>query len=197
MFVLGIDPGLSRCGYGLVERVAATGALKARAAGVIETGPERPLPERLWRLHQELRALIAETQPETVAVERVFFQVNVKTAMSVGQASGMALIAAEEAGCGIAQYTSNEVKQALVGYGAATKDQVKRMVEHVLRIEQISGPPDVADALALATCHLTTVPLRRAIDAAAAAVSSRANSAHILAIADHPAGASPQERKTK
>jgi crossover junction endodeoxyribonuclease RuvC len=152
----------------------------------------------LLRLHQELRQLIAEMQPAVVSVERVFFQVNVKTAMSVGQSSGMALIAAEEAGCGIAQYTSNEVKQALVGYGAATKDQVKRMVEHVLGIPEISGPPDVADALALATCHLTTVPLRRAIDAAtAAAESNRAGAVPIMAISSNPAGAFQRERKTK
>jgi crossover junction endodeoxyribonuclease RuvC len=86
--------------------------------------------------------------------------------MSVGQASGLALVAAAEAGSEVAQYTSNEVKQALVGYGAATKAQVQRMVEQVLVIEPIDGPPDTADALALAVCHLTTVPLRRAVGAA-------------------------------
>ena len=94
-------------------------------------------------------------------VERVFFQVNAKTAMSVGQASGLALVAAAAAGCEVAQYTSNEVKQALVGYGAATKEQVQRMVAKS-RSASVDGPPDVADALALAICHLTTVPLRRA-----------------------------------
>ena len=104
--------------------------------------------------------------PQVVPVERVFFQVNVKTAMSVGQASGLALVAAAEAGCEVAQYTSNEVKQALVGYGAATKDQVQRMVASVLALATPPSPPDVADALALAVCHLTTVPLRRALGAA-------------------------------
>ena len=96
-------------------------------------------------------------------VERVFFQVNAKTAMSVGQASGLALLAAAEAGCEVAQYTANEVKQGLVGYGAATKEQVQRMVAQVLGLAAVDGPPDVADALALAVCHLTTVPLRRAV----------------------------------
>jgi crossover junction endodeoxyribonuclease RuvC len=168
MFVLGIDPGLSRCGYGLVDRSDADGVLKARAAGVIETDPAEALPDRLLTLHTELRALVAEMSPEVVAVERVFFQVNVKTAMSVGQASGLALLVAAEAGCEVAQYTSNEVKQALVGYGGATKDQVQRMVATVLGLGVPPRPPDAADALALAVCHLTTVPLRRALVAAVA-----------------------------
>jgi crossover junction endodeoxyribonuclease RuvC len=168
MFALGIDPGLSRCGYGLVSRGEAGGALRAHAAGVVETDPALALAERLLILHTELSALLRELRPEVVAVERVFFQVNARTAMSVGQASGLALVAAAAAGCEIAQYTSNEVKQGLVGYGAATKDQVQRMVAQVLGLPAIEGPPDVADALALAVCHLTTVPLQRAVDAALA-----------------------------
>jgi crossover junction endodeoxyribonuclease RuvC len=136
---------------------------------VLETDPAAPLAERLLVLHIELRALVAELTPEVVVVERVFFQVNAKTAMSVGQASGLALLAAAEAGCEVAQYTANEVKQGLVGYGAATKEQVQRMVAQVLGLDVVDGPPDVADALALAVCHLTTVPLRRAVDAALAA----------------------------
>jgi crossover junction endodeoxyribonuclease RuvC len=133
---------------------------------VVETDPAVPLAQRLLILHTELRALVEELGPEVVVVERVFFQVNAKTAMSVGQASGLALLVAAAAGCEVAQYTSNEVKQGLVGYGAATKEQVQRMVAQVLGLPAIDGPPDVADALALAVCHLTTVPLRRAVDAA-------------------------------
>jgi len=166
MFVLGVDPGLSRCGYGLVSRGEGDSTLQARAAGVIETDPDAPLAQRLLVLHTELGALLAELHPGTVVVERVFFQVNAKTAMSVGQASGLALLAAAEAGCDVAQYTANEVKQALVGYGAATKEQVQRMVAQVLKLRSVDGPPDVADALALAVCHLTTVPLQRALDRA-------------------------------
>ena len=166
MFVLGIDPGLSRCGYGMVGRGEGDSALRAYAAGVVETDPAVPLAERLLILHTELRALLEELGPEVVVVERVFFQVNAKTAMSVGQASGLALLAAAAAGCEVVQYTSNEVKQGLVGYGAATKEQVQRMVAQVLGLPAIEGPPDVADALALAVCHLTTVPLRRAVEAA-------------------------------
>jgi crossover junction endodeoxyribonuclease RuvC len=165
MFVLGVDPGLSRCGYGLVARGEGS-SLRARAAGVLETDPHMDLAQRLLVLHTELQSVLDDLRPETVVVERVFFQVNAKTAMSVGQASGLALAAAAGAGCEVAQYTSNEVKQAVVGYGAATKEQVQRMVAQVLGLHALDGPPDVADALALAICHLTTVPLRRAVDAA-------------------------------
>jgi crossover junction endodeoxyribonuclease RuvC len=164
MFVLGIDPGLSRCGYGLVGRGGERGGrLVAASAGVVETDPGAPLPERLFILQEELRSLVAETRPDAVAVERVFFQVNARTAMSVGQASGLALAAAAEAGCAVVEYTANEVKQALVGYGSATKDQVQRMVTEVLGLSEVPRPPDVADALALAVCHLTTMPLRQAV----------------------------------
>jgi crossover junction endodeoxyribonuclease RuvC len=176
MFALGIDPGMSRCGYGLVGRVE-DGSLRARAAGVLETDPTSPLAARLLVLHRELEALLADLRPDVVAVERVFFQVNVRTAMSVGQASGLALLAAAAAGCEVAQYTPNEVKQALVGYGAATKDQVQKMVARVLGLPAVGGPPDVADALALAACHLTTVPLRRAVDEALAGAGTGKRSA--------------------
>jgi len=138
----------------------------AISAGVIETDPEAPLPERLWTLQRELRELMEELVPDVVVVERVFFQVNARTAMSVAQASGMALAAAAERGCEVVQYTANEVKQALVGYGAATKDQVQRMVASVLGLPEPPRPPDVADALALAICQLTAMPLRRAVAAA-------------------------------
>ena len=152
MFVLGIDPGLSRCGYGVVVR-AAGGALRARACGVIRTPPDDELPRRLAALNGELRALLAEFRPDAVVVERVFFQTNVRTAMSVGQASGLALAAASEAGCQVAQYTANEVKQAVTGYGAATKEQVGRMVQSLLALAEVPKPVDASDALALALTH--------------------------------------------
>jgi crossover junction endodeoxyribonuclease RuvC len=122
-----------------------------------------PLPDRLRTLADELRSLVAEFRPDTVVVERVFFQVNARTAMATGQAAGVALMAAAESGCEVVQYTSNEVKQALVGYGSATKDQVQRMVASVLRLDAPPRPPDVADALALAVCHLSSQSLRRAV----------------------------------
>jgi crossover junction endodeoxyribonuclease RuvC len=164
VFVLGIDPGLSRCGYGVVTR--RDGSLAAVAGGVISTEPSVPLPDRLRILAVELRSLVAEYKPWAVVVERVFFQVNARTAMATGQAAGVALVAAAESGCEVAQYTSNEVKQALVGYGGATKEQVQRMVAAVLGLAEPPHPPDVADALALAACHLTMQPLRKAVAAA-------------------------------
>jgi crossover junction endodeoxyribonuclease RuvC len=164
VFVLGIDPGLSRCGYGVVRQYGSD--LAALAGGVVMTEPELPLHQRLLVLCRELRAVVAETRPDAVAVERVFFQTNVRTAMATGQAGGVALLVAAEAGCDVFQYSANEVKQAVVGFGAATKDQVQRMVAALLGLAEPPKPPDVADALALAVCHVTAEPLRRAIEAA-------------------------------
>jgi len=165
MFVLGIDPGVSRCGYGCVS--GGTGvAPKVVAVGVLTTPPSDPLPDRLAALDRDLRSLIAEFRPVAVAVERVFFQVNARTAMSVGQASGLAMAAAAHAGCEVVQYTPNEVKQAVAGYGAATKEQVQRMVQSLLGLAEIPRPPDAADALALALCHLAMAPLKARLRAA-------------------------------
>jgi len=156
VFVLGIDPGLSRCGYGCVEGGARP---RAVSAGVIRTAPNAPLPARLAQLKAALRALLAELAPDVVAVERVLFQTNARTAMSVGQASGLALAEAAEAGCVVVQYSPNEVKQAVAGYGSAPKEQVQRMVQMQLALTAPPRPPDVADALALALCHLAVAPL--------------------------------------
>jgi len=168
VFVLGIDPGLSRCGYGVVRQHGSH--LSATAGGVITTDPATPLPDRLNELFRELRGLVAEVRPNAVVVERVFFQTNARTAMATGQAGGLALVAAAETGCEVAQYTANEVKMAVVGFGGATKDQVQRMVAALLDLPEPPRPPDVADALALALCHLTAQPLRRAIAEASARV---------------------------
>jgi len=166
VFVLGIDPGLSRCGYGGVRsgvdgRGRSNGGLsgcRAELAGVLTTSPSAPVHERLACLAADLRSLIAECRPDAVAVERVFFQTNARTAISVAQASGLALAVASAAGCEVAEYTSNEVKQAVAGYGAATKDQVQRMVAAQLSLAERPQPADAADALALALCHLTVAP---------------------------------------
>ena len=166
MFVLGIDPGLTRCGYGAVRRGPA--GCTAVAAGVLTTPATTPLPERLAELQLGLRALLAELAPDVVAVERVFFQTNVRTAMSVGQASGLALAEAVNAGCGVVQYTPNEVKMAVTGYGAAPKEQVQRMVQAQLGLAERPRPPDAADALALALCHLATARLRSRVAQAVA-----------------------------
>jgi crossover junction endodeoxyribonuclease RuvC len=161
MFVLGIDPGLSRCGYGCVEARGQKG--QAVAMGVLTTSPSEPLPQRLARLQADLAALLADLRPDAVAVERLFFQVNARTAMAVGQASGLVLAAAARAGAEVAQYTPNEVKQAVAGYGAAPKEQVQRMVQALLGLAEQPRPADAADALALALCHIATAPLRAAV----------------------------------
>lgn len=148
--VLGIDPGLSRCGYGVVAR--RDGTPVALACGVIRTPITDPLPERLLALSDELEALVAEFSPSVVAVERVLFQANVRTAMSVGQASGLAFVAAARAGIPVAQYSPNEVKLAVAGDGRADKAAVQAMVTRLLGLSAVP-PPDAADALALAWCH--------------------------------------------
>ncbi len=165
MFVLGIDPGLSRCGYACVE-AAGPARSRARAIGVIRTDAHQPLPARLAELHHELVELLAETRPAVVAVEQVFFQVNVRTAMAVGQASGLAMAAAHAAGAEVVQYTPTQVKQAVAGDGRADKDQVGRMVAALLGLARVPRPADAADAAALALCHLAHSPLRRAAVAA-------------------------------
>ncbi len=136
------------------------------AMGVVTTPPSDELPVRLAALDAELRRLLAELRPDSVAVERLFFQTNARTAMSVGQASGLVLAAASATGARVVQYTPNEVKQAVAGYGAATKEQVQRMVQSQLKLAERPEPADVADALALALCHLAMAPLEARIKAA-------------------------------
>lgn len=153
--ILGIDPGLSRCGYGAV----AGSECRAVAYGVLRTPPELPLPQRLAALADELEALLSELHPAAVAVERVLFQANVRTAMSVGQASGLALALAARAGIPVAQYSPNEVKLAIAGYGGADKAQVQAMVARLLGLDTPPRPPDAADALALALCHRWGAPM--------------------------------------
>ena len=157
VFVLGIDPGLSRCGYGLVERRAA--GTRAIAVGVLRTEPTRPTPERLAELQVDVRALIREHRPAVVSIERVLFQVNVRTAIPVAQAAGIAMAEAVAAGCEVVEYSPNQVKQAVAGVGGASKDQVERMVQVLLGIDQPLRPVDAADAVALALCHLAHAPM--------------------------------------
>lgn len=166
MFVVGIDPGLSRCGYGCVT--GRGGSWSLVTAGVVTTSPDAPVPARLAELRRELAGLLAELSPAVVAVERVLFQTNARTAMAVGQASGVALLSAAEIGCEVVEYSANEVKLALTGDGAASKAQVQEMVARLLRLSAPPRPPDVADALALALCHLGAAPLRRAAAGASA-----------------------------
>jgi crossover junction endodeoxyribonuclease RuvC len=166
VFVLGIDPGLSRCGYGVVERVGRRP--RAVAAGVIRTDPTLEVPSRLCALQADLRALIDQHRPAVVAIERVLFQVNARTAIPVAQAAGVAMIEAVAAGCEVVEYSPNQVKQAVAGYGAADKAQIGRMVQTLLGIAFPLRPADAADAVALALCHLAHAPLRGRVAALSA-----------------------------
>ncbi|MDA8047332.1 MAG: crossover junction endodeoxyribonuclease RuvC [Actinomycetota bacterium] len=160
MFALGVDPGLSRCGYGAVRNVG--GRLDVVAYGHLTTPPGDGLASRLAGLWGDLEDLLDQLRPDVVVVERVLFQVNARTAMSVGQASGLALAAAARRGVPVAEYSPNEVKLAVTGYGSAGKEQVQAMVALLLGLEEAPRPADRADALALAITHLSGAGLRRA-----------------------------------
>ncbi len=157
MLVLGIDPGTAITGYGLV--MGEGDDLTLLAYGAITTPSDRPLPERLQRIYRELTALIEDQQPTAVAVEELFFSKNVRTALSVGQARGVALLAAANAGLPIHEYTPLQVKQAIAGYGRATKDQIQQMVRMLLALDSVPQPDDAADAIAVAICHLHSAKL--------------------------------------
>jgi crossover junction endodeoxyribonuclease RuvC len=178
--VLGIDPGLSRCGYGAVRRDGAD--FSAVACGVISTARGDALPDRLAALAAELESLVAELSPQAIAVERVLFQVNVRTAMAVGQASGLALALAGRQRIPVVQYSPNEVKLAVAGDGAAGKEEVQAMVTRLLRLREVPRPPDAADALALALCHWWRAPLR-AVEAATEPTGDKLGAAIAAAVA--------------
>lgn len=156
MFVLGIDPGLSITGYGLVE---GSHTPRAHRAGVIRTDPDLTTPRRLADLHRGLTDVIAETTPEVIALETVFTNRNLKTAISVGRASGVALLTAAEAGIPVFEYVPTAIKSAVTGDGSANKRQVQEMVTRLLRLKEPPKPADAADALAIALCHLRAAPL--------------------------------------
>ena len=154
MFVLGIDPGLTRCGYGVIEgSFEGVESFTALRAGTIETDPAHPVESRLGQLLGELATLLDEVRPDAVVVERVFYQRNAKTAIPVAQASGVAVALADSRGIAVRQFTAQEVKLAVTGYGAASKEQVQGMVARLCHLAQVPRPPDAADALGLAITY--------------------------------------------
>jgi crossover junction endodeoxyribonuclease RuvC len=161
--VLGVDPGLTRCGYAVLRQEGSS--VRPLALGVIRTPPSAGLPQRLAELQRELVALFEQFRPDGVAVEQVFFQNNVRTAMSVGQASGVALAEAASRGCDVVQFTPNQVKDSVAGWGAAPKAQVQKMVQARLGLATPPRPADAADAAALALCYLAAAPMRRRVAA--------------------------------
>ncbi len=164
MRVLGLDPGVAVSGFAVIDK--ASGGPRPVAIGAIRTPAGEPQAVRLLLLRRELVKILDEHHPEAMAVERVFFNANARTAMAVGQASGVAMATAAESGLDVTDYTPTEVKQAVVGVGNATKVQVQAMVTAVLNLASVPKPADAADACALAICHINRSPLARAVGAA-------------------------------
>ena len=161
MLVLGIDPGTALCGYGLVREERDTMVLVAY--GAVATLAHTPLPERLLQIHAELSELLTEQHPDAAAVEKLFFARNSRTALAVGHARGVALLVAAQAGVPVFEYTPNEIKQAIVGYGGADKHQMQQMVKILLRLDFVPTPDDAADTVAVAICHLQSAHLQNLI----------------------------------
>ncbi|MDJ0954043.1 MAG: crossover junction endodeoxyribonuclease RuvC [Acidimicrobiia bacterium] len=162
MFVLGIDPGLSTLGYGVLE--VRGHSIRAVAAGAIRTEAGRPIGERLAELYADLDSLLSEHKPDAAAIEQVFVNRNLQTATSVGRASGVVLLALAQHGIPVAEYSPSAVKRALTGYGNADKVQMKKVVAMRLGLTELPSPADAADALAIALCHLQGAPLRRLVE---------------------------------
>lgn len=157
--VLGIDPGLTRCGYAVLESTGANGVVPV-SLGVLRTSATDPTSSRLAQLHVDIEDLISDFEPGAVALEQVFFQVNVRTAMSVGQVSGIAMALAVRHGCQVVEYTPNQVKESVTGWGGADKSQVQKMVQARLGLTRPPEPVDAADAAAVALCFIASEPLQ-------------------------------------
>src|SRR5438270_3154266 len=160
MRVLGIDCGTEFTGYGVVE-LGPDGRLCSCLYGAIRLSPRDPLPERLATVFSRLGEIIRDQRPDNVAIEDIFYAVNVKSALKLGQVRGVAMLAASSAGLPVAEYAPLSIKSAVVGYGKAEKQQVQQMVTRLLRLEVEPDPPDVADALAIAICHIHTAATLR------------------------------------
>ncbi len=152
---LGIDPGTATTGYGLV-RLMPDGELVAVSFGIISTPKDATASARLEMLYDDLRKILKKYKPDTAAVEKLFFSRNVTTAIAVGQARGVVMLSLQQAEIEVFEYTPNEVKQAVAGYGSADKKQVQEMVRALLQLDSIPKPDDAADALAIAITHLNT-----------------------------------------
>jgi crossover junction endodeoxyribonuclease RuvC len=160
--ILGIDPGTATLGYGVIE---ANDGLSYVTSGALVTAAHQPAERRLLQLHDGLCDLIRRFAPSEVAVEQLFFSRNVTTAITVGQARGVALLAAAQAALPVSEFTPLQVKQAVTGHGRADKQRVQEMVAMILRLDFLPEPDDAADALALAICHANSVSYRARIGA--------------------------------
>ncbi len=162
MIILGIDPGTAIAGYGILKSDGDD--LAVVTFGAITTPSDWQMPRRLQHIYAELTALIRKYQPTDAVVEKLFFSKNVRTALSVGQARGVALLAAAQANVTIHEYTPLEIKQAVVGYGRADKNQIQQMVRMLLQLDSVPQPDDAADALAIAICHAHSARFERMKD---------------------------------
>ena len=158
MIILGIDPGYAILGWGVIEKTG--NHFRAIDYGSLTTDKDMEMPDRLESLYDGLRDIIEEYRPEEASVEKLFFNTNVTTAINVGQARGVAILACIKGGLKVAEYTPLEIKQALVGYGRADKKQVQNMVKAILGLKEIPQPDDAADAVAVAICHAQTTNYR-------------------------------------
>jgi crossover junction endodeoxyribonuclease RuvC len=193
VIVLGIDPGTAAMGYGVVER---SGGLRAVDYGCVTTSPDTSLPDRLRIIHEHVAELIETHRPDVVAVERLFFSRNAQTAFAVGQARGVVLLAAAQAGVPVREATPSEVKVAVTGYGAADKEQVGRMVAVILQLHEVPHPDDTTDALAIGICVANS---ERTIErrAAAGVVAAGASVLDRAAIAPIARGETSYERAVR
>lgn len=162
MIIMGIDPGTAIMGYGLIEQKGSS--LRAIAYSCWRTPAHTPLAERLLMLYKELDAFLREYSPDHMAVEELFFNSNAKTALAVGQARGIVLLASAQHGVPVFEYTPLQMKQAVAGYGKAEKKQVQQMVKSLLKLREIPRPDDTADALGLAICHAHSYALKRRME---------------------------------
>lgn len=160
MLILGIDPGFAIVGFAALE--SERGASRLQSCGVIRTPAGVPLPRRLLQIGEDLEALIVRFSPDVMAVEELFFNTNVTTAIGVAQARGVILYVAERLGVALAEYTPLQVKQAVVGYGRAEKKQVMEMTKRLLHLPAMPKPDDAADAVAIALCHARSATSRLA-----------------------------------
>lgn len=192
MIVLGIDPGTAALGYGVIERTGSR--LRAVDYGTHVTSPDLPLPERLLAIHAQVAELVDTHRPDLVAVERLFFSRNAQSAFGVGQARGVVLLAAAQAGLPVREATPNEVKVAVAGYGNADKEQVGRMVTVILGLAEMPTPDDTADALATAICIANR---ERPGTGAGTPAAARATILDRSAVAPIARGENPYERAVR
>jgi len=190
--IFGIDPGSERTGYGCVETDGSRH--KIVVCGAISTPALASFPDKLHRIHSRLAILLHDTRPDAVAIENLFHAVNVRSALKLGHARGVAMLAAVEAGVAVFEYTPAEIKRAVVGYGRAEKPQVQQMVKLLLGLAAVPSPHDAADALAVAICHVHAHPHSARAIASVAPAKSRATSWRTYRPASAPAALPPSRK---